>query len=960
VRTAWLVCLMLAAGGARAGTLDVPAQYATIQAALDAAAAGDTIVVQPGAYHEALVFPGFGLTLVAPGGSSVTTVDASGLGTSVMTIATTTGDSVIVDGFTITGGEGTLIQSERWGGGLLLTGPGTVTLRNAVVTGNTALVGSGGGISVGSGNGFSAKFVAEDCEIHGNSATSGGGIGAWFFMTQTPSLTRCVISDNHAVGGQGGGLKSSHQGSMEDCLISGNTALSSGGGGMHGDFQNWVFTRTTFQGNSAAYGGALSLSSTSPGVGNVTFIGNAASVAGGAVSLSSNCDCPLFCFSPSLSNCTFIGNTSAGAPISVSSYQCSSTQASVRYCNFFGEAAANGNFTGCILRDVPSPPVNADLTYCNIEGGWPGEGNIDADPLFANAALGDYHLLAASPCRNAGPPNASLAPPTDFEGDPRVLEGRVDMGIDEFADDCNGNGVLDWQDLQAGTSSDCADDGIPDECQPLVDCNGNGNSDACDIAMGRSTDCNHNGLPDECESLADCDGDGIPDACEDADCNGNGVPDACDLAAGTSVDTNGDGILDECQQFLYVPSDHPTIAAAVQAAAAGDTIFLEPGVHAGPGNHDVSLTKKLLIAGTSGAEECIIDCEQAGRAFRVEGALAIVELRGLTIRNGSAVGGGGVDCAQDAQLRVNACVLRDNTSGSQPGGGLYVHGGASATLESSTLSDNTAPFGGAVSVGGASLVATHCTFTDNTASGALLSSKGGTLRAHAGATLAVRDSILVGGSADLGHEIQGQDAGTTIDVAWSDVAGGQPGVSLQSGATLAWGPGNIDADPLLKNPAGGDWRLSGGSPCIDSGDPAGSADADGTPPDMGAFPFEAFADLGFALAGAAGAPQLAGTGTLIAGDPVTVTLSGALPASGATLVLGATLLFAPFKGGLMVPEVDLLLGPLPTDPAGILVLAGTWPSGVPSGFVFFVQAWLVDAGGPAGFSASNGLSVEAR
>ena len=56
---------------------------------------------------------------------------------------------------------------------------------------------------------------------------------------------------------------------------------------------------------------------------------------------------------------------------------------------------------------------------------------IDSDPLFVDAAGGDYHLTFTSPCRGSGD-NAAVTETTDFEGDPRIAQGTVDMGADEF------------------------------------------------------------------------------------------------------------------------------------------------------------------------------------------------------------------------------------------------------------------------------------------------------------------------------------------------------------------------------------------------------------------------------------------------------------------------------------------------------------------------------------------------
>ncbi len=56
------------------------------------------------------------------------------------------------------------------------------------------------------------------------------------------------------------------------------------------------------------------------------------------------------------------------------------------------------------------------------------ENNINADPMF----IDDYHLLAGSPARDAGNNSAPSLPATDFDGDPRIIGGIVDIGADEY------------------------------------------------------------------------------------------------------------------------------------------------------------------------------------------------------------------------------------------------------------------------------------------------------------------------------------------------------------------------------------------------------------------------------------------------------------------------------------------------------------------------------------------------
>ena len=69
-------------------------------------------------------------------------------------------------------------------------------------------------------------------------------------------------------------------------------------------------------------------------------------------------------------------------------------------------------------------------SYSDVEGGFAGVGNIDTDPLFVDAAVGDYHLQAGSPCIDAADPLTTLT--EDIEGNPRPAGSGYDMGAYEY------------------------------------------------------------------------------------------------------------------------------------------------------------------------------------------------------------------------------------------------------------------------------------------------------------------------------------------------------------------------------------------------------------------------------------------------------------------------------------------------------------------------------------------------
>jgi hypothetical protein len=68
------------------------------------------------------------------------------------------------------------------------------------------------------------------------------------------------------------------------------------------------------------------------------------------------------------------------------------------------------------------------ITYSDIQGGWTGTGNIDADPQFIGGD--DYRLLVSSPCIDAG--TALGAPMNDRDDNPRPAGGAYDMGAYEY------------------------------------------------------------------------------------------------------------------------------------------------------------------------------------------------------------------------------------------------------------------------------------------------------------------------------------------------------------------------------------------------------------------------------------------------------------------------------------------------------------------------------------------------
>lgn len=121
-----------------------------------------------------------------------------------------------------------------------------------------------------------------------------------------------------------------------------------------------------------------------------------------------------------------------------------------------------------------------------------------------------------------------------------------------------------------------------------------------------------------------------------------------------------------------------------------------------------------------------------------------------------------------------------------------------------------------------------------------------------------------------------------------------------------------------------------------------------------------WSDAGVGLAGASGVPRLDGLGHLSEGNQVQLSLGDGAPLAPAGLVFGFSEGSLPFKGGVMVPTPDFILDGLQLTAAGSFELDGVWPAGVPAGLTSWWQMWVIDAAGPKGLSASNGLAAKAQ
>jgi predicted outer membrane repeat protein len=259
--------------------------------------------------------------------------------------------------------------------------------------------------------------------------SNGGGIYNYY---ASPSITNCTLADNFAQYYGGGMYNNNSSATISNCIFSDNTVLSYMGGAMYNYFGSPTITSCIFSGNSATnqHGGAISGYASSPTITSCVFSGNTAGQHGGAIYNNY--------MHSTITNCTSSGNTAEWYGGAIFNYY--STGVVITNSILWGDTASTGSE---IYNIVDVPEHNPTVTYCDVEGGYAGTGNMDADPLFVDdtstePAYWNLHLRPDSPCIDVGINSAPGLPATDFEGDPRIVDGNnngtaiVDMGADEY------------------------------------------------------------------------------------------------------------------------------------------------------------------------------------------------------------------------------------------------------------------------------------------------------------------------------------------------------------------------------------------------------------------------------------------------------------------------------------------------------------------------------------------------
>jgi predicted outer membrane repeat protein len=355
--------LFLALPVCDAAVIHVPGDQPTIQAGINAAGPGDTVLVAAGTYYDCThldpdgylncVILKSGICLQSETGEAdCVTIDAQGIGRVFYCLNI---ENTTIEGFTITGGLAVGSPPHDRGGGMYcyFSSP---NIRNCEFLDNHSSMWAGGLFCRRS------SPTVEHVVFRSNSADFYGG-GMAVQENAFPSVVDCIFEANEAPNGGAVYLIGTPLGTPEFTGVVFSANSANYGGGLYSQYCDCVLSSCVLSSNSAHSGGALHFNHCSPSVVQATIVGNSGINGAGLHCRASDSFA-------SLEN-TIIAFSTQGTAV-----HCHAEgSATLTCCDVYGNNG--GDWVGCI----------ADQLGVN--------GNFSEDPLFCTDC---YALQDCSPC----------------------------------------------------------------------------------------------------------------------------------------------------------------------------------------------------------------------------------------------------------------------------------------------------------------------------------------------------------------------------------------------------------------------------------------------------------------------------------------------------------------------------------------------------------------------------------
>lgn len=427
--------------------INVPSDQPTIQSGINTAADGDTILVAEGTYFENINFRGKAITVAShfildqdTSHVSKTIIDGSQPSNpdsgSVVYFASGEDTTSVLYGFTVTGGTGTPTflgapRLGRAGGGIFINNANAKICNNIIYNNTVADSFSVHGGGLAAFPPFSNHVVIiEDNIFNSNSCVNStfASFGGGMQVTRKARISRNTFSNNivssYSGEAAGGGFAVTH--TLDSVLIYNNTIVgnkvetnitldSLRDAGIGGGFILWEDTTSYIR-----MTGNVIANNEASGTNYLAGVGGFIEDIKGDVKIKNN---------------LFYGNTYSGtsdcrgsglrlirSQVNIWNNTITNNEPSIRggALSTYDDSSSTlrnnimwGNSDGLSKREIHIMTGSApNIIYSDVQGGWAGEGNIDADPVFRDTLNGDFHLMSTdcgnafnSPCIDAGDPS---------------------------------------------------------------------------------------------------------------------------------------------------------------------------------------------------------------------------------------------------------------------------------------------------------------------------------------------------------------------------------------------------------------------------------------------------------------------------------------------------------------------------------------------------------------------------